>query len=1076
MATLAGDAARHLPPLPDDVVYPLDADVEVLFSADPEAADDPVGVSAAGAGDPGGRPSGGARGSWRSRCRRIRSAARTAPGSVPGAGRICNAGPCGCTARLLTEASMAVPKRKLSKSRKRLRRGHHKAAGMPTQACPRCGSPQAAAPGVPDLRLLPRQEDGRGRGRLSVIRVALDAMGGDHAPQAEVEGAFRRLAELPPATSSIQLVGRADAIEAELARHPGADRAPARDARGARRHRHGREAARRRPQEAELEPRRRPRPAEGRGLRRVRLGRQHRRRRWRLAPAARAARGRGARHGRHLVPDRRRSRCWCSMPAPTSTAPPASWSASPGWAPSTCRTSWGEPSPMVGLLNVGEEDEKGNAVAKEAHQLLKQAPRPQLRRQHRGPRHRRRAPRSTGMLDVVVCDGFVGNIVLKFYESVARLIVRLVKREAPPRSWSSPTMQRGLPHPRLLRVRRRAAARREGRLHHLPRRPRRPTPSRTPSGWRSRPWPRRPQPAHRRRVRPARCGARSVMQRPDRRRSPGLGVCRAGAGRDQRRLRGPRSRPPTSGSSSAPASASGACAGADETVATHGPEAQPSMALGRAGISAADLDAIVVATATPDRLLPSTACDLQALLGAERAAAFDIVRRLLRVRLRPHRGRRPDRQRAGARTCWWSAARSSPPSPTSRTAPPRSSSATAPAPRSSRRAPRDGRGILSTFIKSDGALAELLYIPAAATVDPISEKVVRERSPLHEDGRARGVQARGADHGRGLRRGAPPRRDHGRRRSTCWCRTRPTSGSSRPPPSTPGIPLDKVMVNVDRYGNTSAASIPLALARPRQTGRLKPGMLVLLVAFGAGFTWGSAVDPVVTRADVPRAGGAEGRHGEGPRRALPGGARDLRARSTTALGVPLSRLMWEGPEEELTLTHNAQPAILAHSAAVWAVVGRALGRRSAAAAGHSLGEYSAYVAAGALTPTEAAAAGAPAGRADVRGGHPPARRDGRGARPRPPTEVEAACARGVRPPAEVAVAANLNAPGPDRDLRRSRRGGAGRRGAARPRGAKRVIAAQGERRVPLAADGAGGGRASTRRSPAATFARPGRSR
>lgn len=71
-----------------------------------------------------------------------------------------------------------------------------------------------------------------------------------------------------------------------------------------------------------------------------------------------------------------------------------------------------------------------------------------------------------------------------------------------------------------------------------------------------------------------------------------------------------------------------------------------------------------------------------------------------------------------------------------------------------------------------------------------------------------------------------------------------------------------------------------------------------------------------------------------------------------ALGVALSTLMWEGPEDALTLTHNAQPAILAHSLAVYAVVGHALD--PVAAAGHSLGEYSAYAAAGALAPVDAA--------------------------------------------------------------------------------------------------------------------------
>jgi [acyl-carrier-protein] S-malonyltransferase len=64
--------------------------------------------------------------------------------------------------------------------------------------------------------------------------------------------------------------------------------------------------------------------------------------------------------------------------------------------------------------------------------------------------------------------------------------------------------------------------------------------------------------------------------------------------------------------------------------------------------------------------------------------------------------------------------------------------------------------------------------------------------------------------------------------------------------------------------------------------------------------------------------------------------------------------MWEGPENELVLTHNTQPAILAHSAAVWAVVGGKVGTVGAGA-GHSLGEYSAHVAAGTLEASAAAA-------------------------------------------------------------------------------------------------------------------------
>ena len=55
------------------------------------------------------------------------------------------------------------------------------------------------------------------------------------------------------------------------------------------------------------------------------------------------------------------------------------------------------------------------------------------------------------------------------------------------------------------------------------------------------------------------------------------------------------------------------------------------------------------------------------------------------------------------------------------------------------------------------------------------------------------------------------------------------------------LPMDRFLVNVDRYGNTSAASIPIALDEARKAGRIKPGELTLLVAFGAGLTYGSAL-------------------------------------------------------------------------------------------------------------------------------------------------------------------------------------------------------------------------------------------
>lgn len=77
-------------------------------------------------------------------------------------------------------------------------------------------------------------------------------------------------------------------------------------------------------------------------------------------------------------------------------------------------------------------------------------------------------------------------------------------------------------------------------------------------------------------------------------------------------------------------------------------------------------------------------------------------------------------------------------------------------------------------------------------------------------------------------------------------------------------------------------------------------------------------------------------------------ARSVFERVDAALGTPLSQLCFQGPAEELTLTHNAQPALFAHGAAAWAVIAERARPHVRAAAGHSLGEFTAYHAAGAL--------------------------------------------------------------------------------------------------------------------------------
>lgn len=154
-----------------------------------------------------------------------------------------------------------------------------------------------------------------------------------------------------------------------------------------------------------------------------------------------------------------------------------------------------------------------------------------------------------------------------------------------------------------------------------------------------------------------------------------------------------------------------------------------------------------------------------------------------------------------------------------------------------------------------------------------------------------------------------------------------------------------------------------------------------------------------------------------------------------ALGVPLSRLMWDGPEDELTLTHNAQPAILAHTAAVLAVVAPRLDGIGAAA-GHSLGEYSAHVAARALSVTAAARLVRRRGELMLAAGEsrPGAMAAVLGLAT---AEVEGACneASGTD---GVAVAANLNAP--DQTVISGDPSAVARAGdGCKARGAKRVV-------------------------------------
>jgi 3-oxoacyl-[acyl-carrier-protein] synthase-3 len=279
-------------------------------------------------------------------------------------------------------------------------------------------------------------------------------------------------------------------------------------------------------------------------------------------------------------------------------------------------------------------------------------------------------------------------------------------------------------------------------------------------------------------------------------------------------------------------------AGPEQTVAMLSQEAA-AHAMAAAGVTAAELDTIVCATVSPDRLLPSTACYLQALLGAEHAAAFDIgaacpgyIYGLTVAEGLIASGQSETVLVVGAEKL---------------------STITDFQDRSTailfgdgagasivRRSSAPGRGMLSTFIKSDGRLAPLLYRPGGGSADPISEKVVCERSHY--------MKMAGREVFKAAVLAMANACDEALSRAGMTAEQVdlliPHQANLRIIEATAkhaGLPMSKVMVNVDRYGNTSSASIPLALAQAVDEGRVGPGSVLLLVAFGAGFTWGSAV-------------------------------------------------------------------------------------------------------------------------------------------------------------------------------------------------------------------------------------------
>ncbi len=262
------------------------------------------------------------------------------------------------------------------------------------------------------------------------------------------------------------------------------------------------------------------------------------------------------------------------------------------------------------------------------------------------------------------------------------------------------------------------------------------------------------------------------------------------------------------------------------------------VALERAGLDAKDVDMLLVSTATPDRLLPSTACDIQALLGASNAGSYDFATAcsgflyglsLAEAHIAAGQAKTVlviATERMSSIVDWGDR------STCVLFGDGAGAAVVQPA--------EDGRGILSSFMKSDGTLAELLYRPGGGAKIPFDIAVLDEKSHL--------VKMAGPEVFKAAVRSMCEAAEQALKRAGVTSEDIdllvPHQANNRIIEATAkyaGIPMDKVFVNVDRYGNMSSASVPVALDEAVEQGRIVEGSLVLMVAFGAGFTWAANV-------------------------------------------------------------------------------------------------------------------------------------------------------------------------------------------------------------------------------------------
>ena len=259
-------------------------------------------------------------------------------------------------------------------------------------------------------------------------------------------------------------------------------------------------------------------------------------------------------------------------------------------------------------------------------------------------------------------------------------------------------------------------------------------------------------------------------------------------------------------------------------------------ALEDAGLEARDIDAVLVGTVTGDHAFPSTGCILQDRLGAKNAFAYDFgaacsgfLFGLLQAQAFVRSG---TCQRvlvigveALSKVVDWTD---------------RNTCVLFGDGAGAAVIEAGAPGILALRVRSDGALADIISLPAGGSRMPITPELIAERKNR--------IQMRGNETFKVAVKAMESVllevvQEAGIRQSDIDLLI-PHQANMRIIQALGKrleVPEDRVYVNVDRYGNTSAATIPIAIDEARRTGRVGPGSLLVVASFGSGVTWGAAV-------------------------------------------------------------------------------------------------------------------------------------------------------------------------------------------------------------------------------------------